>query len=100
MKHIRKKDQPFWDQKKEDPEKGFSVLTGLIIPVQWNEKGEITKVALSTYDEEEYLITNNEKFEELSRFLRQEVELTGSVIQNNKVKSIQVHSFNVKSITA
>jgi 5S rRNA maturation endonuclease (ribonuclease M5) len=40
-------------------------LQGIIILVDWDENGNVTAVAVSTYDEEEYLIDNQEKGEEL-----------------------------------
>ena len=77
----------------KSPERVLSVLIGLIIPVEWDDKGHISAIALSTYDEEEYLISNNEKFEELIGFLRQEVEVTGNISGSDKKKSLYVHNF-------
>ena len=77
--------------------KGLSMLSGIIIPVEWDEEGNITSIALSTYKEEEYIINRNEKFQGLVNVLRQEVELTGDVKMDHKKKTISVHSFMVKS---
>ena len=71
----------------------LSVISGIIIPVEWSEEGDITGIALSTYDEEEYLITNHEKIEELIGFLRQEVEVTGNISAFDKKKSVFVLNF-------
>ena len=71
----------------------LSILSGIIVPIEWDDKGRIIAIALSTYDEEEYLISNNEKFDELIGFLRQEVEVTGKVSLSNKKKSLFVNNF-------
>ncbi|MFC1862757.1 hypothetical protein ACFL1Z_02235 [Thermodesulfobacteriota bacterium] len=78
-------------------DKRLTLLQGIIIPVEWDDNGNITAIALSTYDEEEYIISNDEKFEELVKILRQEVKLTGDIIIDHKKKSIFVHSYMLKS---
>jgi hypothetical protein len=52
-------------------------LRGLIIPIDWYRDGRIKTIALATPDEQ-YVVIRPEgiKFD-LSRLLRQEVELTG-----------------------
>ena len=52
-------------------------IRGIIIPADWDEKGNVVAVAVSTYDEVEYLIENNEKGKELNAFIREEVEVSG-----------------------
>ena len=52
-------------------------IWGIIIPADWDEKGNVVAVAVSTYDEVEYLIENNEKGKELKAFIREEVEVSG-----------------------
>jgi hypothetical protein len=74
----------------KSPERVLSVLSGIIIPVEWDDKGHISAIALSTFDEEEYLISNSE---ELIGFLRQEVEVTGNISASDKKKSVFVHNF-------
>jgi len=82
---------------KRPTKKNISILRGIIIPVGWNDKGGITSIALSTYNEEEYIIRNDEKFQGLVNILRQEVELTGDITTDHNKKSISVHSFILKS---
>ena len=54
-------------------------IRGLLIPFDWDEKGNITEVAVSTYFEEEYLIEMNGRGEALLPFLRQKVKVIGLV---------------------
>ena len=74
-----------------------STLKGILIPVDWNEKGEAVAIALSTYDEEQYLISNN-RLEELKRLIRQEVELSGEIKTRGRKKTIQVKTFSLKRV--
>jgi hypothetical protein len=74
-------------------EKNLSILKGILVPVEWDDKGNIISVALSTFNEEEYLITNYQKLEGLIGNLRQEVELTGEITAAHNKKSIFVHDY-------
>ena len=46
-------------------------IQGIIVPADWDENGNVTAVAVSTYDDEEYLIDKQEgqrfqqRFEEM-----------------------------------
>jgi hypothetical protein len=40
-------------------------IRGLLVPIDWDEKGNITEIAVSTYFEEEYLIQKNVREEAL-----------------------------------
>ncbi|MGA1874288.1 MAG: hypothetical protein ACMUIA_01640 [bacterium] len=52
-------------------------LTGIITPVEWDENDCVIAVALSTSDEEEYLIDDSDLGEELLEFTSQNVRVTG-----------------------
>jgi hypothetical protein len=54
-------------------------IRGIVIPADWDEKGNVVTVAVSTYDEVEYLIENHEKEKELKSFIREEVEVSGTM---------------------
>jgi len=36
-------------------------IKGIVIPVDWDKKGKVVAAAISTYDEDEYLIDNDYK---------------------------------------
>jgi hypothetical protein len=86
------------------PKKGFGpmpkkrnggsreTLTGVITPVKW-EGDEITEVALSATDDEEYHIENSDKFIELIQAF---IEATGDVHRSKKsFKSINIKKFRI-----
>ena len=73
-------------------EKKSVTLKGIIVPVDWDEKGNITTLALSTHYEEEYLIHNPSKRKELSGFIREVVKVTGLVEEVAGKKIIKIKS--------
>ena len=68
-------------------------IQGLIIPVAWDEKGNVLAVAISTFDEDEYLIDRDEKGEQLLGLLREEVKVSGVVGLKDGVKTIKVTEY-------
>ena len=72
---------------------GNETLTGIITPVQWDDHGQVTSVALSATDDEEYVIENGEKFIDL---IQKSIEATGNVKRDKKAfKSIFIKKFVV-----
>ena len=67
---------------------GLTTIKGLIIPVDWDDRGNIIAAAVSTYFEEEYLIDQNPWGEELLAFVRQRVKASGIVRDGNHGKKI------------
>ena len=64
---------------KNSPAESSITIRGLLVPVDWDERGNITGTAVSTYFEEEYLIERNARGEALLSFLRQKVKVIGLV---------------------
>lgn len=62
-------------------------IKGIIIPVNWDAKGNVTGMAIATHREEEYIIEDDGKSAKLISFLRQEVKITG-VLKNKGGKKI------------
>ena len=71
------------------------VLRGLITPAAWDEKGNVVTIALSSFDENEYLIDNDEIGMKLFSFLRVVVQLSGIVRNEDGVKRIAVENYRV-----
>jgi 5S rRNA maturation endonuclease (ribonuclease M5) len=67
---------------------GTTTIKGLIIPVDWDEKGNVTATAISTHFEEEYMVDDNARGEELIAFLRQRAKVSGVIIENAKGKKV------------
>ena len=67
---------------------GLTTIRGLIIPVDWDDRGNIVAAAVSTYFEEEYFIDQNPWGEELLAFVRQRVKASGIVSKDKNGKKI------------
>ena len=72
-------------------------IRGIVIPADWDEKGNITAVAVSTYDEVEYFIENHEKAEELKAVIREEVEVHGILREGKNRPVIKVKEYRLKT---
>ena len=78
---------------KGGPRKNPISIKGIILPVNWDAEGNTTALAISTYQENEYIITPDEKSFELLAFLRQEVKVTGHIEEVNNRKYITVKEY-------
>ena len=71
-------------------------IRGLLVPIDWDEKGNITEIAVSTYFEEEYLIEKSVREEALLPFLRQKVKVIGFVRMDARGrKVVRVEEYEV-----
>lgn len=52
-------------------------LTGIVIPVDWNNDHDVIVAALATADEKEYRIVGNRKGKELFAYLQHQVDAEG-----------------------
>lgn len=71
-------------------------IRGIVIPADWDEKGNVVAVAVSTYDEVEYLIENHEKERELKAVIREEVEVSGIVREEKKKLIMKIKDYRIK----
>ena len=70
-------------------------IQGLIIPVDWDEKGEVISIAVYTFDEDEYRIEKDEIGQRLMPFLREEIEIRGVYRLDNGKKIIRVTDYRI-----
>lgn len=68
---------------------------GIIVPIDWDEHGNVVAVGISTHGEGEYFIENQEKGEELKAFVGQEVEVIGEVRRKDDKRFIKVTEYKV-----
>lgn len=69
---------------------------GVIIPVEWDENGNVVAIGISTRGEDEYIIENEGKEEELKALIRQEVEVIGEVKRREGKRTIKVKEYKLK----
>ena len=70
-----------------------TTIRGIVIPVAWNEKGDVISVAIVTYNEEKYLVENNVKGQQLFSLLRKRVVIDGGLVTRDKITAIEINSF-------
>jgi len=68
---------------------------GLIIPVEWDDKGNVVTIAISTHGEGEYYIVADANGEALKALIRKEVDLTGEVQTRGGKKIVKVKTYQL-----
>jgi hypothetical protein len=54
-------------------------IRGIVLPIEWDTRGNATRTALFTPNEEEYLIEDNKNSKQLLGLIRKEVDVVGKV---------------------
>ncbi len=83
----------FYKEKDENmvyPDEKPITIRGLVIPVDWDEKGNVVGVAISTFDENEYLVDRDEESEGLLSIIREEVQVSGIFREEKGKKRFRV----------
>ncbi len=70
-------------------------IRGVIIPTAWDEQGNVTGIAISSHDENEYQVDPKGKGPELLLHIRKEVEAAGVVREEEGKKSIRIRKYTV-----
>ena len=68
-------------------------IKGILIPVDWDDRGNAIRAAIFTGNEEEYLVEENEKGKKLLGLMQQMVEIKGVVREEAGRKVITVEAF-------
>ena len=55
------------------------VISGLVIPAEWNETGEVMAVSIAAFDENKYAVVDNSAGKELLNYIGCEVLVVGSL---------------------
>jgi len=54
-------------------------ITGIVVPEDWNEKGNVMRVAIKTLDYQEYVVEYNKMGKELLALVDNKVRVEGTV---------------------
>ena len=65
------------------------------MPTDWDEKGNVCAVNISTHDEEEYSVLLNAKGKELLAIIRKPVKAMGSIRLEKNRKIIKIEEYGV-----
>jgi len=81
------------DMPKKKANNNMETLVGIITPIEWDDEDQITAVALSATDDEQYWIENGDKFIDLAQKC---IEANGKVNRDRKsTRSITIKRFSV-----
>jgi hypothetical protein len=73
-----------------------SKLQGIVLPNQWDDNGNVKRIALNTHDEKEYIIESSGQGKELLNHLQEMIEIEGKVLQRlGGSLYVRVSSYNV-----
>jgi len=78
-----------------EAKENLTCINGIIVPVDWDEKGNVIGAAISCHGEVEYRIDSNAKGSELLSFIQEEVEATGIVREKADRKIITVTEYQI-----
>jgi hypothetical protein len=73
----------------------MTVVTGVVIPTDWDDKGNVVGIAISSHDETEYFVDKKGKGPDLLPLIRKEVEVRGVVREEENRKVITVRKFSM-----
>ena len=71
-------------------------IMGVVVPSAWDESGRVIAVTILTHDEDEFQVENVGKGKELKAFVRENVEVMGTVQPHEGVKLIQVKKYRLR----
>jgi hypothetical protein len=74
----------------------LSIIKGVVIPMDWDDQGNVVRIAISSHDEKEYMVEREGKGGELLAFIRKEVEVGGEIREADHKKVIRVKTYQVK----
>ena len=74
----------------------MSIIRGVVIPMEWDDQGNVVRIAISSHDEKEYVVEREGKGSELLAFIRKEVEVGGEIKEEDHKKVIKVKKYQVK----
>ena len=65
-------------------------LKGILVPSNWDEKGNITSLKIASANEKEYIISNQDLTDMITRYLRKEITVSGVIEQWGAITYIHV----------
>jgi hypothetical protein len=73
-------------------------IAGIIVPANWDSEGNITGVAIQSYDESEYVIESNDLDRILNQFIHKPVVVTGNIKEHLDSKKF-IWVLSIKAIS-
>ena len=65
-----------------------SIVSGIIIPCDWDDDGNVLSYNIETYSEEEYILRGKWSLKQLSKLAKKPVRITGTIRTNKRGQKI------------
>jgi len=72
-------------------------ISGIMLPTEWDDKGNVIGLAIHAFDEEEYLVDNLDEKKELLALLRTRLKVTGILKRDAAVNRFTVKGYKVEN---
>lgn len=72
-----------------------ATIYGIVIPTDWDDRGNILQLAIVTYDEGKISVVPNDRGTALMTCLRKAVQVQGILRQGNGLQEIEIHTFAI-----
>lgn len=69
-------------------------IKGILIPVDWDDKGNVIKAAILTANEDEYIVEENEQGKKMLSLMQRVVKVGGVVREEAGNKLIKIEKFH------
>ena len=73
-------------------------IQGIVIPVEWDKKGNVIATAICTYNEVEYMVDRDEIGNQLLSNIRKKIEARGLVIREKEKKKIKIQNYRILNV--
>ena len=73
-------------------------IHGLIVPSEWDDRGNVISISISTFNEDEYRVDKDRISKKLLSYMREGVEVSGFVREEEGMKRIRIKRFRAKDI--
>jgi len=60
------------------------MITGLILPIEWDNNGKVIEVAIYTEEEEIFLVGHNERIKDCLSSIQKKVQVEGQIARKSK----------------
>jgi hypothetical protein len=93
---VKEKRPPHGGEKARKRGSRLTKIRGIVVPFAWDDLGHVKTIAISTWDEDEYVVDFAGKGKELLSHIRDEVEVTGRTRAEDNRKIIEVRELSLK----
>ena len=73
-------------------------IRGLIVPSEWDDTGNVISISISTFNEDEYLVDKDSISKKLLSYMREGVEASGFVREEEGMKRIKIKRYRIKNM--